>query len=85
MSSRSDDDARGARADALIREISDLERARVARAGLDRQLDDARAQFALLQATPPEAPSERPPGLVVHALVFTAAAVATFAGYALLV
>ena len=85
MSYRSDDDARAARADALIREIAELERARVDRAGLDRQLDDARAQLALLQATPPAGPPERAPGLVVHALVFTAAAVATFAGHALLV
>ena len=84
MSYRSDDDARGARADALIREIAELERARVDRAGLDRQLDDARAQLAVLQATPAEAPPERPPGLLVHLAAFVAAAVASFAGYSLL-
>lgn len=80
MSYRSDDDARVARADALIREIAELERARVDRAGLDRQLDDARAQLAMLQA----APAEAPPGLLVHIAAFVAAAVASFAGYSLL-
>jgi hypothetical protein len=82
---RDDDFARGARADALINEISDLERQKVARAEQDHRLESARQELAALQAvTPPAAPPPKPPGVFVHVAVFSAAAVATFLGYTLL-
>lgn len=83
---RDDDVARGERAHALISEIADLERQKVARAELDQRLETARGELAALQAspgTPPPAP--KPPGVVAHLLVFGVAACATFAGYTLLV
>jgi hypothetical protein len=80
---RDDDTARGMRADALISEIADLERQKVARAEQDQRLDAARAELSSLQAiAPPEKP--RPPGVFVHIGVFCVAAAATFAGYTLL-
>lgn len=81
---RDDDAARGARADALISEIADLERRKVARAEQDERLAAARLELASLQA-PPSAPAPRSPGVLVHALVFAAAAGASFVGYSLLV
>jgi hypothetical protein len=80
---RDDEAARGARADALINEISDLERQKVARAEQDQRLAAARLELASLQA-PPQVEAPRPPGFFVHFAVFSAAAVATFAGYSLL-
>lgn len=80
---RDDDVARGARADALITEIADLERQKVARAEQDQRLEAARLELATLQA-PPEVAEPRSPGIFVHVAVFAAAAVTTFAGYTLL-
>jgi hypothetical protein len=80
---RDDDIARGARADALITEISDLERQKVARTEQDQRLEAARLELASLQA-PPAVEQPRPPGLFVHLVVFAAAAGTTFAGYSLL-
>jgi hypothetical protein len=80
---RDDEAARGARADALISEISDLERRKVARAEQDKRLDDARAELSSLQAiAQPEKP--RTPGVFAHVAVFCVAAAATFAGYTLM-
>jgi hypothetical protein len=81
---RDDDIARGARADALIGEIADLERQKVARAEQDQRLLAARLELASLQP-PPAAEAPRPPGLFVHLAVFAAAATATFVGYTLLI
>lgn len=80
---RDDDAARGARADALIGEIAELERQKVARVELDQRLEAARGELATLQVTPPP-PPERAPGVLVHLGVFALAAAVTFAGYSLL-
>lgn len=84
MSYRADDDARTARADALINEIADLERQKVAQAAADQRLEAARRELSDLQGPPRAAPVERGPGLLAHTLAFAAAAVAAFAGYTLL-
>jgi hypothetical protein len=85
VSYRDEDAARTARADALITEISGLEREKVARSELEHRLESARRELALLQATPAPPPAPpAPPGLAAHVLVFLAAAGATFAGYTLL-
>ena len=80
---RDDDVARAARANALIDEIADLEREKLARAAVEGRLDSARRELASLAA--PNAPAAAPtPGLGVHLGVFAAAATAAFAGYSLL-
>lgn len=80
---RDDDAARAERAHALIQEIADLERKKVAQAAADQRLAAARDELTALQ--PPAAPPpERPPGLATHLLVFGATAAATFLGYTLL-
>jgi hypothetical protein len=79
---REDEVAHGARADALISEIAELERQKVARIGLDQRLEAARLELATLQVAP--APAARPPGLVTHVIVFGAAAGTMFLGYSLL-
>ena len=84
MSYRADDDARTARADALISEIADLERQKVAQATADQRLEAARRELADLQGPPPAPPVERAPGLLAHALAFAAAAAVAFTGYTLL-
>lgn len=83
---RDDDAARAERANALIDEIAELERQRIAHAAAEQRLEAARHELRALQApAPPPAPApERPPGLATHALVFGAAACATFLGYTLL-
>jgi hypothetical protein len=83
---RDDDAARAARANALIDEIADLERAKLARAAVEQRLDAARRELATLAVTtdPPPAPAPLMPGLAAHLGVFTAAAAATFACYSLL-
>lgn len=80
---RDDEAARGARADALINEIADLERQKVARTEQDQRLATARLELATLQA-PPQVEAPRPPGFFVHLVVFAAAAGTTFAGYSLM-
>jgi hypothetical protein len=89
VSYRADDDARSARADALITEIGDLERQKVAQAQADERLAAARRELADLQGpaeavTLPRAPAERAPGVVAHALAFVAAAAMAFTAYTLL-
>lgn len=84
MSYRDDDAARGARADALIGEISELERQRVARAEQDRRLEAARRELATLQPSAAPLAEPRPASVAAHVLVFVAAAGSTFAGYSLL-
>jgi hypothetical protein len=80
---RDDDLARDARAHSLITEIAELERDKLARAELDHRLETARRELAALQT--PVVQSEPPaPGVAAHLLAFGAAAVATFAGYSLL-
>lgn len=89
MSYRADDDARALRADALIDEIADLERQRLARVAADERLAAARQELADLQGPPAAtaatgARAERPPGVIAHVLAFVAAAAIAFAGYTLL-
>jgi hypothetical protein len=82
---RDDDAARGARASALIDEIADLERRKLAHARAEQQLEAARRELAALETS--LAPTARPapmPGLLVHVCVFAAAAAATFVGASLL-
>jgi hypothetical protein len=80
---RDDEVARAARANALIDEIADLERQKLARATVEERLDTARRELASLAAPP--APAAAPmPGLGVHLGVFAAAATAAFAAYSLL-
>ena len=83
MSYRADADAHADRADALIREIAELERQRVARTAEDARLAEARAQLAALQPAVAAAPVERTPSLGLHLAVFVAAAAVTFLGYTL--
>jgi hypothetical protein len=72
---REDDAARGARAHALIGEIAELERQKVARVELEQRLEAAREELATLQVLPaPPPPRERAPSLLVHLFVFAAAA-----------
>lgn len=80
---RDDDHARSERAHALITEIAELERAKLARVDLEHRLDTARRELAVLQPTAPRAAASSP-GLAAHLLAFGAAAIATFAGYSLL-
>jgi len=82
---REDDIARAARGDALITEIAELERQKMARAELDQRLEAARHELAALQVSPAPPPAPPPPpGLLVHLVVFGAAAGTTFLGYSLL-
>lgn len=85
MSYRADDDARALRADALITEIAELERQRLAQAAADARLAAAKAELADLQGPAPTAArSERPPGVLAHAVAFLAAAAIAFIGYTVL-
>lgn len=79
---RDDDIARTSRANALIDEIADLERQKLAQAATDQRLDTARRELSALQ--PSAAPQPRAPGLAVHLVVFAASAAIAFAGYTLL-
>lgn len=80
---RDDDAARAARASALIDEIADLERQQLQQTTTAQRLDAAKRELSALQPGAP-APVERPPGLLVHALVFGATATAAYLGYTLL-
>jgi hypothetical protein len=83
---RDDDQARAERAKLLIDEIAGLEREKLARAAVDRRLEEAKQELGTLQAAgdAPAEPASRPPGLVAHVVVFCVAACAAFAGYTLL-
>lgn len=79
---RDDDGARADRANALIREIGELERRKVEQVATDRRLEAVRLELRAMQAMT-DAP-ERTPGPLAHLCVFAISACATFAGYALL-
>jgi hypothetical protein len=76
---RDDDSARAQRANALIDEIADLERQRLAHATADQRLEAARHELSALQAH--AAPAPAPPALTMHLLVFGASAAAAFVAY----
>lgn len=78
---RDDDSARAERAIALIDEIAELERRKVIHAATDRRLETARRELSALQSQAVSAPPQ--PGLITHLLVFSAAAVAAFLVYTL--
>jgi hypothetical protein len=80
---RDDDVARGQRANALIDEIADLERQRVAHAAVDQRLEAARRELRELQPAAPDAPEPKP-GWIAHLVVFGVSAAAAFLGYDLL-
>ena len=80
---RDDDQARAERAGALIDEIAELERAKLAKAATEQRLEAAKRELLELQAPPSLGPPERP-GLAMHIAVFGATAVATFVGYTLM-
>lgn len=86
MSYRDDDDARAARADALIDEIAQLERKKLAQATVEHQLDAARTELRELQgaASTDPATRARPPSVATHLCVFAATAGVAFLGYSLL-
>jgi hypothetical protein len=83
---RDDDVARAARATALIDEIADLEREKLARASVEQRLEAARRELGALEVAmaPPAEPAAPGPGLLAHLCVFAAAATATYGGYSLL-
>ena len=85
---KDDDQARTERANALIEEIGQLERKKVEQVATEQRLEAARAELLTLQATqtisPPTPPSEKPPGIAAHLLVFAGTAGAGFLGYILL-
>jgi hypothetical protein len=83
---RNDDEARDQRASALIDEIAELERARIAHAATERRLDEARCELATLQlpSGPTTDPTSQPAGMATHIIVFWVAAFVAFAGYTLL-
>lgn len=85
MTYRDDGAARAARAEALIDEIADLERQKLAQAAAEHRLEAARHELRALQAVSLDAPpAERAPGLAMHVCVFAACAAAAFVGYTLL-
>lgn len=83
---RDDEAARVERANGLIEEIARLERQKVAHAATDQRLEAARDELRTLQAAATvatAAPSDRPPGVGMHVLVFGATAAAAFLAYTL--
>ena len=76
---RDDAAARSQRANALIDEIADLERQKLAQAAADQRLEAARLELSALQTHAAAAP--RPPTLTMHLLVFGASAAAAFVAY----
>lgn len=85
MSYRDDEAARAERANALIDEIAELERRKVAQTETEQRLVAARDELhALLAASLPAPPPERAPTIATHVVVFGVTAGATFLGYTLL-
>lgn len=80
---RDDDAAQTARASALIDEIAQLERDRLAMAATERRLEEARRELASLQpvAIEPERPAH---DLATHVAAYVISALTTFAAYVLL-
>ena len=83
---RNDDEARDERASALIDEIAELERARIAHGAAERRLEEARCELATLQLAPGPTTNPTPEraGIAAHIIVFAVAALVTFGGYTLL-
>lgn len=81
---RDDDAAHAERANALIDEIAELERQKVAATQTEQRLEAAKRELAALQVTPGDAPRDKPAGLLVHMFVFSATATAAYLGYTLL-
>ena len=81
---RDDDQARSERANALIDEIAELERQKLAQATTEQRLAAARLELQTLQVTPVPAAPEHRPSVLVHIVVFATTAMATFVGYTLL-
>jgi len=81
---KDDDTAHAQRANALIDEIAELERQKVAAAQTEARLEAAKRQLAALQVTPGDAPRESPPGVLLHLFVFSATATVAYLGYTLL-
>lgn len=80
---RDDEAAQTARAGALIDEIAQLERDRLALSSTERRLEEARRELAALQPVTLAAP--RPAAdLATHVAVYLGAAIASFAAYTLL-
>jgi hypothetical protein len=88
MSYRDDEQARTDRANVLIDEIGELERAKVAQAAADRRLEAAKAELKALQtdeeppapepAKEPEPPPFTAKRAALHAAAFLGSAVTTF-------
>lgn len=81
---RDDDNAHAERANTLIDEIAELERAKVAAAQTEARLEAAKRELAALQITPGEQAPSKPAGLLLHLFVFSATATAAYLGYTLL-
>ena len=79
-----DEPARDARANALIDEIAELERKKLAHAAEDQRLEAAKHELRAMQADTADKPPAKQPGLVTHVLVFGATATAAYLGYVLL-
>ncbi len=79
---RDDEVARGERANALIDEIADLERQKLAQAGIEQRLEAARRQLRELQPVAAAAPAR--PNVATHLIVFAVSAAAAYLGYGLL-
>jgi hypothetical protein len=80
---RDDQAAQAARANALIDEIAQLEREKLAHTATDQRLEDAKRALATLQPTT-AVPVPTSPSVAAHVAVFCVASCATFALYTLL-
>lgn len=81
---RDDEVAGAARANALVDEIADLERAQIAATERARRIEAARQELAELRSASGPMAEPRGPGLGVHVAVLAASAVAAFVAYSLL-
>jgi hypothetical protein len=79
---RDDDSARTERAIALIGEIAELERQKLASAAIDQRLETARRELSALQPRDGGVP-QHAPGLATHLVVFGVSAAAAFVAYTL--
>lgn len=80
---RDDEAARTARAGALIDEIAQLERDRLALASTEHRLEAARAELSSLQPVA-VAPPRPTPDLATHVAAYVISALVSFAAYTLL-
>jgi hypothetical protein len=85
---RDDDAARTARASALIDEIAELEREKLARAANQQRdaerLDAAKRDLAMLQE-PKRAAAPKAASVLAHVAVFATTAIAAYVGYVVFV